>query len=314
MSALASRLDSLIDRRVLCIGDLMLDRYVYGQVDRISPEAPIPVLHTKRESATLGGAGNVVRNIAAMGGNADIVGVIGADKSGEDITRGFAELQGVTAHLLTDASRPTTEKTRFVANGQQLLRADHETTKAVSADLEQQIIQRIFAVASESKVIVLSDYAKGVLTPKIIGEVTRLARDAGKIVIVDPKGRDFGRYRGASYLTPNRKELSDAIGYAVTNVAEAEEAARTLMTQMSIENMLVKLGGEGVCLVTKDAPACHFHTRAREVFDVSGAGDTVAAALALALAADFTPAEAAELANVAGSVVVGKVGTATVTR
>jgi D-beta-D-heptose 7-phosphate kinase/D-beta-D-heptose 1-phosphate adenosyltransferase len=255
-----------------------------------------------------------VRNIAALGGKADIIGVVGQDSAGGDIARDFAALPGVTPHILTDTSRPTTQKTRYIAQGQQLLRADYEVVRPVAPALEEQIIRKIFANIGDTKVIVLSDYAKGVLTAKIIAEVTRLARDAGKTVIVDPKGRDFGRYRGASYLTPNRKELSDALGTPIGTVAEAEEAARLLIRQMQIGGILVKLGSDGVCLVVQDKPALHMQTTAREVYDVSGAGDTVAATLALALAADFTPADAAELANVAGSVVVGKVGTAAVTR
>ncbi|MGB9154109.1 MAG: D-glycero-beta-D-manno-heptose-7-phosphate kinase [Alphaproteobacteria bacterium] len=314
MSDLASRLDQFIDRRVLCVGDLMLDRYVYGQVDRISPEAPIPVLHTQRETATLGGAGNVVRNIAALGGHVDIIGIIGQDQTGGDIARAFEDLPNVQAHLLLDISRPTTQKTRYVASGQQLLRADYESSKPVTADTEQKIIQQIADALPTCKAIILSDYAKGVLTPTVISQTIRLARAAGKIIIVDPKGRDFGRYRGATYLTPNRKELSEAIGKPITSVAEADEAARNLIREFQIENILVKLGSDGVCLVRKDKPVLHLHTKAREVFDVSGAGDTVAATLALALASDFTPEQAAELANIAGSIVVGKVGTASVSR
>ena len=280
---LAARLDAFAGQRVLCVGDVMLDRYVYGTVDRISPEAPIPVLHTQRETATLGGAGNVVRNIAALGGAVDVIGVIGEDTNGKDIAREFAALPNVTPHLIADASRPTTLKTRYVANGQQLLRADYESVKPVSAAVEQKILQTIITALSNAKTIIVSDYAKGVLTPNIIAEITRLARDTKRICIIDPKGRDFARYRGATVLTPNRKELSDAIGSPITSVAEAEEAARSLIRDMQVQHILVKLGGDGVCLVSKDQPAQHFHTQAREVFDVSGAGDTVAAMLALAL-------------------------------
>jgi D-beta-D-heptose 7-phosphate kinase/D-beta-D-heptose 1-phosphate adenosyltransferase len=314
MSDLASRLDQFIDRHVLCVGDVMLDRYVYGSVERISPEAPIPVLHTQRETVTLGGAGNLVRNIAALGGKIDIVGVVGADPAGADIAKTFAELPNVKAHLLKDATRPSTQKTRYVAGGQQLLRADHESAKPVVVDMERKIISEVQAALGLCKAVILSDYAKGVLTPTVTAEIIRMARAAAMIVIVDPKGRDFNRYRGATYLTPNRKELSDAIGKPITSVAEADAAARTLLQDMQIENVLVKLGAEGVCLVRKNQPVLHLHTKAREVFDVSGAGDTVAATLALALASDFTPEQAAELANIAGSIVVGKVGTASVTR
>jgi D-beta-D-heptose 7-phosphate kinase/D-beta-D-heptose 1-phosphate adenosyltransferase len=314
MSDLASRLDQFINRRVLCVGDVMLDRYVYGQVDRISPEAPIPVLHTQRETSTLGGAGNVVQNIAMLGGQVDIVSVIGADQTGQDITQSFKELSNVGVLLSSDPSRPTTEKTRYVAGGQQLLRADYENAKPVGVDIEEKIIQNISSALGQCKAVILSDYAKGVLTPKVISETIRLAQQTKCVVIVDPKGRDFARYRGASYLTPNRKELSEAIGRAITSVSEAEQAARYLIDDLHIDTILVKLGADGVCLVCKDKPALHLHTKAREVFDVSGAGDTVAATLALALASDFSPAEAAELANIAGSIVVGKVGTASVTR
>lgn len=314
MSDLASRLDQFIDRRVLCVGDLMLDRYVYGQVDRISPEAPIPVLHTQRETATLGGAGNVVRNIAALGGRVTVIGVVGQDQTGTDIAKTFAELPSVMPHLLPDPSRPTTQKTRYVAGGQQLLRADHESAKPIASDIEQKIIHAIAGAITACNTVILSDYAKGVLTPKVVSEAISLARTAGKTIIIDPKGRDFGRYRGATYLTPNRKELADAIGKAIASVTEAEAAARHLMREFQIENMLVKLGSDGVCLVRQDKLALHLHTKAREVFDVSGAGDTVAATLALALASEFTPEQAAELANIAGSIVVGKVGTASVSR
>jgi D-beta-D-heptose 7-phosphate kinase/D-beta-D-heptose 1-phosphate adenosyltransferase len=314
MSDLASRLDQFIDGRILCIGDLMLDRYIYGQVERISPEAPIPVLHTHRETATLGGAGNVVCNIAALGGKVDVIGVIGKDQAGEDIGAAFKALSGVTVSLISDASRPTTQKTRYVAGSQQLLRADRENAKPIERDIEEQIISLLPDAIESVKAVILSDYVKGVLTPKIISETIRLAKKAGIIVIVDPKGRNFARYKGASYLTPNRKELSEVAGSPITNVGEAEAAARALISDFDIDAVLVKLGAEGVCLVRKAQPALHLHTKAREVFDVSGAGDTVIATLTLALISRFDAVEAAELANIAGSIVVGKVGTASVTR
>jgi len=314
MSDLASRLDQFINRRVLCIGDLMIDNYVYGRVERISPEAPIPVLHQQSGKTTLGGAGNVVWNIATLGGTVAVIGVVGQDEAANTMAKQFKLSPGVTAHLVTDSSRPTTQKIRFVADRQQLLRVDDENAKPISANIEKQIIQMAANMLATVQVVILSDYAKGVLTPKITAEIIRLSREADKIVIVDPKGRDFGRYRGATYLTPNRKELSDALGKPITTVTEADEAARGLMKEFDIDNILVKLGAEGVCLVRQDKPALHLHTKAREVFDVSGAGDTVAATLALALASEFLPEQAAELANIAGSIVVGKVGTASVTR
>jgi D-beta-D-heptose 7-phosphate kinase/D-beta-D-heptose 1-phosphate adenosyltransferase len=195
-----------------------------------------------------------------------------------------------------------------------LLRADRETAKPIAHDIEEQIIARLPATLKDANAVILSDYVKGVLTPRILAETICRARDAGKTVIVDPKGRDFGRYKGATYLTPNRKELGDATGVTIGSVAEAEIAARSLIRDFDIGNVLVKLGAEGVCLVRKDQPALHLRTEAREVFDVSGAGDTVIATLTLALTAGFDPKEAAELANIAGSLVVGKIGTASVTR
>ncbi len=314
MSDLAARLDQFIDQSLLCVGDVMLDRYVYGSVDRISPEAPIPVLHTQRETATLGGAGNVVRNIAALGGKVEIVGVIGNDDTGKDLHKAFAELPGIGIHLLTDTTRPTTQKTRYVAHGQQLLRADYETAKPVDAAMEQKIIDTAAGLIKNVGVVILSDYAKGVLTPRVTTEIIRLAREAKKPIIIDPKGRDLARYKGATYLTPNRKELSEMVGKHIGSVPDAEAAARPMLESQNISNILVKLGADGVCLVGKDQPALHLHTKAREVFDVSGAGDTVAATLALALASGFTAEESAELANIAGSIVVGKVGTASVSR
>lgn len=314
MPNLASHLDQFINRRVLCIGDLMLDRYVYGLVERISPEAPIPVLHATRETATLGGAGNVVRNLAALGAKVDLIGVVGVDKAAEDIAEAFKALPSVTPHLIPDASRPTTQKTRYVAGAQQLLRADRESARLLEAEIEAQIIAILPDVLKHAEAVILSDYVKGVLTPKIIAETIRLANKTKKLVVVDPKGRNFARYKNASCLTPNRKEITEATGLAITSVADAEKAARTLIDDCEVDTILVKLGSEGVCLVQKDGPALHLHTKAREVFDVSGAGDTVIATLTLALACGYTPAEAAEVANVAGSIVVGKVGTASVTR
>lgn len=314
MSDLASRLDQFSERRVLCIGDLMLDHYVYGQVERISPEAPIPVLHMQRETVTLGGAGNVVRNLHAMGGKVDVLGVIGDDDPGDLIAAQMEALPNVTAQLIDDSSRPTILKTRYVATGQQLLRVDHENGKAIDAQIETQVLARLESAIEKADVVILSDYGKGLLTPKIIAEAICIANGKNKQIVVDPKGRDFKRYSRASCLTPNRKELGDATGKAIETPADAEEAARSLIRDFGIVMVLAKLGSEGVCLVEKDKPALHLHTKAREVFDVSGAGDTVIATLSLALGVGYCAADAAELANIAGSIVVGKVGTATVTR
>jgi D-beta-D-heptose 7-phosphate kinase/D-beta-D-heptose 1-phosphate adenosyltransferase len=214
--------EKLAGHRVLCVGDVMLDRYVYGQVERISPEAPIPVLHTQREAVTLGGAGNVVRNIVALGGQVDLVGVIGQDQAGYDLAKQLTSLPQVTSYLLTDNSRPTTLKTRFVADGQQLLRADLEVSQAISAEMEDQTLQRVKGALGSCQILILSDYAKGVLSNRVVAEIIALARAKGLKVLIDPKGRDFTRYRGASLLTPNRRELADATGHTVRSVEDAE--------------------------------------------------------------------------------------------
>ena len=306
--------EKLAGHRIMCVGDVMVDRYVYGQVERISPEAPIPVLHTQREAATLGGAGNVVRNIVSLGGQVDLVGVIGQDQAGYDLSKQLTELPQVTSYLLTDNSRPTTVKTRYVADGQQLLRADLEVNQPISAEMEEQTLLRVKGALDACRVLILSDYAKGVLTNRVIAEIIKMARAKGSKVLVDPKGRDFARYRGASLLTPNRRELADATGMKINSVEDAETAARKLIEAHDLEGVLAKLGGDGVCLVRKGEKPRHFRAIAREVFDVSGAGDTVVAAMALGLAGSLTPADSAAIANVAGAIVVGKIGTAVCTR
>ncbi len=311
---LLSSLEKLAEHRVLCVGDVMLDRYIYGQVERISPEAPIPVLRIQREAVTLGGAGNVVRNIAALGGHVDLIGVIGQDQAGYDIAKQITSLPQVTSYLLTDSSRPTTLKTRYVADGQQLLRADHEVSQSISADMEKQVLLRLRGSIDSSTVVILSDYAKGVLSDVVVKEAIKLAKEANRIILIDPKGRDFSRYFGATMLTPNRRELADATLTSIRTVEDAEKAARQLIDRYELEGILAKLGSDGVCLVLKGKPAQHFHATAREVYDVSGAGDTVVSTMALALAGGLSSADGAALANIAGSIVVGKIGTATVTR
>ncbi len=308
------QLENLIGHRVLCVGDVMLDRFVYGQVERISPEAPIPVLRVQRESVVLGGAGNVVRNLVALGGYVDMVGVVGHDQAGYEVAEQISSLPQVVSYMITDSARPTTIKTRFVADGQQLLRADHEVSAALSASVEDQTLSRVHSAIESCDAVILSDYAKGVLTDRVLAETIDLCKKANKPILIDPKGRDFSRYRGAFMLTPNRKELHEATGVAINSVADAEKAARQLIKEHDLDAVLAKLGGDGVCLVVKDKSAQHFHATAHEVYDVSGAGDTVVSTMALALAGGFSPEDSAALANVAGSVVVGKIGTATVTR
>jgi D-beta-D-heptose 7-phosphate kinase/D-beta-D-heptose 1-phosphate adenosyltransferase len=310
---LAQRLENLSSHSVLVVGDLMLDRFIYGQVERISPEAPIPVLRFQRETAMLGGAGNVVRNLVSLGQKAEIVAVMGNDPAGYEIAKMFAPEANVTPHLLTDASRPTTIKSRYIAGVQQVLRCDHERTDDIDAALESQAITRLNMALPGCAAIILSDYAKGMLTNGLIKACIDLAHKNKKLVIVDPKIRDYTRYKGADIITPNRKELAEASNMEINSVADAVKASKELIRKFDLQAVLAKLGGDGVCLVQKNKDPAHFAATAREVYDVSGAGDTVVAAFATALANGLSMVEAAHLANEAGSLVVGKIGTATVT-
>ena len=309
VSALAQEVEALSGTRVLCIGDAMLDRFVYGEVARVSPEAPIPVCRVTHESAMLGGAGNVVRNLAALGAGTCFVSVVGDDDAGAEVARLLGELAGVEPAVLVETGRQTTIKTRYLAGGQQLLRADRETDAPIAAASEAELLSRVVAALDGVGAVVLSDYGKGLLSPGLTQGVIEAARKAGKPVVVDPKGMDFARYRGAALLTPNRRELGEASRMAEGSEAEIAAAARHVVSQCGVGAVLVTRGADGMSLVTADG-AEHLPAEAREVFDVSGAGDTVAAAMAAGYARGMAPAEAARIANVAAGIVVAKVGTA----
>jgi D-beta-D-heptose 7-phosphate kinase / D-beta-D-heptose 1-phosphate adenosyltransferase len=298
--------------RILCVGDLMLDCFVYGRVDRISPEAPIPVLRIERQASMLGGAGNVVRNIVSLGARAEFISVIGGDPAGRELAELVGSLGRVEPHLLVERRRQTTIKRRFVAGSQQLLRADVETTMPVEDAIADDIIRLAEAAITDCDVMVLSDYAKGVLTTRVVPAMIAAARRSGKPVIVDPKGIDFGRYRGATLLTPNRRELADAARLSVGGDAGVESAAMTIVRACGVDGVLCTRGAEGMSLVTAHATVHHLPAAAREVFDVSGAGDTVVATLSAGIATGLAWPDAARLANIAAGIVVGKVGTAVV--
>jgi len=288
----------------------MLDVFVYGDVDRISPEAPIPVLRVRRDSAMLGGAGNVVRNLVALGAKPHFLSVVGDDQAGTDITRLVGEHGEVDPFLIIEANRQTTIKTRFFAAGQQLLRADRETSAPLAAVSQEKLLDSAIKLFADVAVVVLSDYGKGVLSVEVTRQLIEGARAAGKPVIVDPKGIDYSLYAGATMVTPNRKELHEATKMAVGSDEEIIAAARLLIETCGIENVLVTRSQDGMSLVGRDGEVVHLPAEAREVFDVSGAGDTVVAAMAAAIAAGAPLAEAARLANVAAGIVVAKVGTA----
>jgi D-beta-D-heptose 7-phosphate kinase / D-beta-D-heptose 1-phosphate adenosyltransferase len=300
---------------VLCIGDLMLDDFVYGDVSRISPEAPAPVIAVKREDVVIGGAGNVARNIAALGARCIFLGVIGSDSAGKAVKSAFGEFRRkIKPQLIIDKSRPTTRKLRFVSehHSTHLLRADWEQTKPIEGKIETALIKRAIAAMPRVDAVVLSDYAKGLLTPRVIRAVIKKARALKKPVVVDPKGTDFSIYRGATIITPNRKELVDATRRTVTTQAELAAAAAELARAVNSKAVLVTMSEEGMLLHTRSSKFVHVPAYSVKVRDVSGAGDTVVAVLALMLAmgADFEAAM--RTANAAASVVIGKRGTATV--
>ena len=301
---------------VLCVGDLMLDDFVYGDVARISPEAPAPVIVVRREEKLIGGAGNVARGIAALGASSIFVGVMGEDEAGRLVARAFLEdCPAVETHLMVDPSRPTTRKVRFVSeqHSTHLLRADWELAQPVSAEIERSIINACTGVIPRADAVILSDYAKGVLSPRVIRAVIDTARTNGKPVIVDPKGADFSIYRGATLITPNRKELAEATRRAVASEAEIVAAAQELARIVECDAVLVTRSEAGMTLYDKATGSLHVPAYPVKVRDVSGAGDTVAAVLAVMLATQADFEQAVRAANAAAAVVVGKRGTSTVT-
>lgn len=306
---LATQVQALRDIRVLCLGDVMLDRYIYGEVSRVSPEAPIPVCRITSERTMLGAAGNVARNLAALGAGIEFITVIGDDAAGAEVADLVTDLDGANATVLTAPGRPTTVKSRYIADGQQLLRADRETEAVITSDLEDDIVAQFDRAIANVGAVVVSDYGKGALTTRLISRVIASARAAGKPVVVDPKGPDYRVYRGASMLTPNRRELAEASRMMDRNDGEIVAAARQIVTRCEIDSVLVTRGGDGMTLVDGEN-VHHLAAEAREVFDVSGAGDTVVAAVAAALAAGLDTGAAAGLANVAAGIVVAKSGTA----
>ena len=311
-AALIALARSLGSAKVLCVGDVVLDHYLHGIVERISPEAPIPILGVEREDAMLGGAGNVMRNLASLGAVVRCVTVVGEDGAGQEIGRLLRHIGVGTRHLIRDGGRRTSTKARYLAAGQQMLRADFETVAPLAPDIRERVLAAAAKAMRGCSVVVLSDYGKGTLADGVAGQLIALAKGAGKAVIVDPKGDDFGRYRGATVLTPNRRELGEATRMATESEDQIAAAARHLLNAAGVDAVLATRGADGMTLVAADDQVAHLEARAREVFDVTGAGDTVVAAVAAALGAGAGLARAAALANVAAGIVVGKVGTAAV--
>jgi D-beta-D-heptose 7-phosphate kinase/D-beta-D-heptose 1-phosphate adenosyltransferase len=300
---------------VLCVGDLMLDEFVYGEVSRISPEAPAPVIAVQRAETNIGGAGNVARNIASLGARCIFAGLIGEDEAGAKLKAALAQESLIESVLVCDSTRPTTRKVRFVSEhfSTHMLRADWELAAPASPDIEQKLIDAILPLLSRADIVLLSDYAKGVLTARVIRNIIDAARKLGKPVIVDPKSANFAIYRGATLLTPNRKEFAEATRSRADSEQGIADAAQALMQLADCEAMLVTQSEHGMTLVPRKGEAIHVPAHPVKVRDVSGAGDTVAAMLAVALAAGADWETALRMANAAAAVAVGKKGTAIVT-
>ena len=309
LSHLQTLFARLTGARVLCVGDVMVDRFVYGDVTRVSPEAPIPVLVRSREIVMLGAAGNVARNVAALGGEVSLIGLVGGDAEGHEAMRLVGADTGVEGFLITDPSRPTTLKTRFVSGGQQLLRVDLEESRPAEGEVEQRLIRTIRDVAAGAGVILLSDYGKGVVTDAVIAAV----REAGIPVIVDSKARSFRRYGAVDMIKPNAAELAYATGLPTQTNAEIEFALQHALSLCEAKAILVTRAAKGISLGVRGEPVRHFPGVPREVFDASGAGDTTIAALGLALASGAPVEEAISFAMLASGVAVTKAGTAVVT-
>jgi rfaE bifunctional protein kinase chain/domain len=310
VSRAVALLRSMRERRVLVLGDVMLDEFVWGRVSRISPEAPVPVVQVTGQSFHLGGAGNVAASVRSLGAGAVLAGVVGEDAAGRSVREALAAA-GVDSRLVeVGGDRPTTVKTRIVAHGQQVVRADREDTADVPARAQAALVECVRRELPSCGALVISDYQKGVVTASLLKRVLPLAKRRGVPVLVDPKVRHFRLYRGASVVTPNQLEAEQATGLRLRTPSEVIAAGRRILSLLGCRAVLVTRGEHGMSLFERGRPPLHVPTAAREVFDVTGAGDSVIATMALAMAAGATLPEAAVLANCAAGVVVGKVGTA----
>jgi len=307
-------LEGFSNLRVLVAGDFMLDEYLWGKVERISPEAPVAVVEVERETRTLGGAGNVVNNLVALGAQVEVLGLVGEDNPGHLLKQEMLRLGVSVDGLFTDRQRRTSRKTRVIGASQQVVRIDRESHTPAPPAFEAAAREFLEARRPELHALVLSDYAKGVLTPAVLQELIAQGSKHGYPVVVDPKGADYSLYAGATVITPNRKEAELAAGYSLARREDLVRAGTSLRESLSLKYLLITLGAEGMLLFAGGRPELSIPTRAREVFDVSGAGDTVAALMALGLAQWDDPVLAATLANIGAGVVVGKVGTAPIFR
>ena len=310
-AALRAVVSRFAGRRLAVLGDCMLDRYLWGRVDRISPEAPVPVVEIERESTTLGGAGNVAANLAALGASPVVLGIVGADAAGRELRQALATRGVVTDGVIEDPSRPTTVKTRIVAHAQQVVRADRESRADIDGDVLERLLDALAHVLTACEGLVISDYGKGVVNPRTLAAALGAARAGNIPVSVDPKESHIEAYRGVSILTPNQHEAGWAQGLRVRDESTLMEVGWGLQRRLDVAAVLITRGAEGMSLFERGGRYTHLPTVAREVYDVTGAGDTVVSVVALALAAGANYPEACLLANHAAGLVIREVGTAT---
>ncbi len=304
-------LDLFKSVNALVIGDLMIDEYLWGTVDRISPEAPVPVVCVNRESHTLGGAGNVINNLKAMGAQVSAVGTAGTGRAGRMILEKLEEMDIGTQGIISEPQRPTTRKTRVIASNQQVLRIDREIKKNITDQTLEKLVGNIEKIITNADLVILSDYDKGLITPKLVKETVRLAAQHHVLTLADPKALDFSKYSDVMVLTPNKKEASLAANVDIRSDRDLMAAGKKIMEKVRLEKLLITCGKDGMMLFEKNNPVRHIESNARQVFDVSGAGDTVISLLGLGLATGASFLDSAKIANAAAGIVVGKVGTAT---
>jgi D-beta-D-heptose 7-phosphate kinase/D-beta-D-heptose 1-phosphate adenosyltransferase len=299
--------------RALVIGDLMIDEYLWGRVERISPEAPVPIVAVERENHTLGGAGNVINNLTAMGAKVSAIGTAGTGKAGRMILEKLKDLSVQTHGIISEPDRPTTLKTRIIASSQQVLRIDREVKRPISKETLERLVSIMTSMIDRVDLIVISDYDKGLVTPELVRRTVELARKHGVLTLADPKSLRFEKYARVSVLTPNQKEAALAANMEITTREDLFEAGQMLLETIALDRLVITCGKEGMVLFEPGKKPHLIASKARQVFDVSGAGDTVISLLGLGLASGASFLDSAAVANAGAGIVVGKVGTATPT-
>jgi rfaE bifunctional protein kinase chain/domain len=300
--------------KVLIVGDVMLDRYCWGSVSRISPEAPVPIVRLEKTTVAAGGAANVAANVVGLGAETFMVGVVGDDSEAKILAEILEKMNISADYLFSIRNRQTSVKTRIIAHSQQVVRLDAENTAPISENEVEKIFENIERVFEESDIVIVSDYAKGFLVETLLSRLIMKCNQEKKKILVDPKGKDYSRYKGATLLTPNQKEATDACGLEEHDESAVEKAGKALLETISTESILITQGAKGMTLFQTDGTAHGFDALARKVYDVTGAGDTVIATLAVAIGAGMNLFEAARLANIAAGLVVEQIGTTAITR